>query len=1000
MEVDVVFLLVTGDTAYSGAKAEYQIATDFFNTLQIRLKEYSGKPTHIIVLPGNHDCDFSNKENKARDSMVGLIQDKGEAVLDKSVLDLVTTVQTEYFEYAKQFNSTASLVKDEKLLQVFHYEIGGKSLIINCYNTAFISQLNEAPGKMMMPVGLFPNKGTTEKADLVLSCFHHPLHWLNPDNRRVFKDYIERQSDMYFTGHEHESTKTVLNDLEANTVYYIEGDVLQDSWNSNNSGFNLITLDWHENLFKIENYKWKTDKYTNQSPAAKWTAIERSLSKVKNPFELKKEFRKQLSDAGANFSHPRVSSISLEDIFIFPTLDLLDFTNTKDKETLYRPIDSESIIKSLKHNIRIILQGPENIGKTALARVIYSHLHAKGMVPILIPGHRIKNTGLEDFQKMLLNLFHEQYDTKDDEFFLQLDKSKLVLIIDDFHRINLASVKFKGRMVANLVGFYENIILAGNELMTLEDIILDEGVPQDLFSSFSLYEIKEFGNTLRNRLINKWLLLGPQETMPDQERIAKLSQAESVLNTVTGKNIVPSYPIFLLTILQAIEMGNPTDLAASTFGHYYQFLIQKAFSSTIRKQDEITSYHNYLSELAFYLFKNKTRTLDIAELKSFDLEYRSQFTIHTRIEDIIKNLIDAHIIHAYDNQYEFKYLYIYYFFISKYLSDNLDQPEIKVTISSLCKRNYRAEFANILLFLTHHSKDKFLLEEILTNARSILQSLVACKLEGDIEAINRLGGKLPKMVYNVKSVDEHRNALNEKKDKDERGELIKLNQELSTIPDLNEDVSEIDILALMNQGFKTIEILGQILKNNYGKLSNSTLFQLVEETYLLGLRMLKVFFSIIEENTEFFTNSLSTFIADKKINDPNRIESLAKQFLFRICGQISYGYVKKVSDSLGTEKLENIYSQVLAKHQYNSAKLIDFSIKLDHYTSFPNSDMRKLKTQFEKYPLPFLVMKNLVINHLYLFPVPLHQSQRICEFLDIPMNFQRSIKQTSNQKKK
>jgi hypothetical protein len=222
----------------------------------------------------------------------------------------------------------------------------------------------------------------------------------------------------------------------------------------------------------------------------------------------------------------------------------------------------------------------------------------------------------------------------------------------------------------------------------------------------------------------------------------------------------------------------------------------------------------------------------------------------------------------------------------------------------------------------------------------------------------------------------------------------------NNIPDLNDDISDLDIVAKLNLAFKTIEILGQILKNNYGKISNPVIFDLVEETYLMGLRTLNVFFSVIETNTDFLVNQINSLIEEKHITDKTKIEQVSRRILFNICNQISYSFIKKITDSVGTENLENSYKSVLEKHNFNSVKLVDFSIKLDHFRSFPNEEMRNLKSDFSKSTLAQQIMKRMVINYLYLFPTSPEQKQRILSFLDIPMNVQRRIDFTSQQKKR
>lgn len=886
-----------------------------------------------------------------------------------------------------------------KLLDVYKFNVEEKTIIFYAYNTAFQSVLHEQPGKMIFPISILDENLFKDKADLVISSFHHPLHWLKPENRREFKYHVEKTSDFYFTGHEHEHTKSVISDLDENIVYYVEGDVLQDNSDDKLSGFNSVNFDLTENKFLVSNYKWNGDMYVSKSSPDKWESYERGAAKVISPYELGHDFKSFLNDVGANLTHPNIAKVLLSDIFVYPRLELQDYSSAVEADITIITEDSEALIKSLKSEIRLLLSGSENIGKTSLLKTAIVNLHTKGLVPVLIEGYKIKSTSLEDFKKVLTSCFFAQYASTEKEHVLQLRAEKLVIVIDDFDKISL-NPRYKGNLISMLLKNYSNIIISGNELMSLEDIITDEAVNEDLFSSFHIYEIREFGNLLRSKLINKWITIGSVETMSDEERVKKLHQAEAIIRTVTGKNLVPNYPLFVLTILQAIELGNPADLTASTFGHYYQFLIQKAFGNSLKSQNEITSYNNYLSELAFYYFENKVRYIDIKELDRFDVAYRGEFTISDSLDTIIKNLVKGNIVEHYEGNYEFKYVYIYYFFVSNYIAENIDSNDVRDKVSALCKRLYKSEFANILLFLTHHSKDKFLLNEILVNAKQLFDDLVPCKLENDVDAINKLADKLPQLVYDSKSVDEHRDEVNSQKDEEEEPEKEELAKNFSNLPDLNEDVSNLDIVAKINLAFKTIEILGQILKNNYGKISNPVIFSLVEETYLMGLRTLNVFFSVIENNADFLVNQINGLISEKHITDKDKIEQASKRILFNICNQISYSFIKKVTDSVGTENLENAYKAVLDKHNLNSIKLIDFSIKLDHFKGFPNEEMRKLRNDFSKSPTALQIMKRMVINHLYLFPTSTEQKQRILAFLDIPMNVQRRIDFTSKQKRK
>ncbi|PWI28890.1 hypothetical protein DI383_14385 [Flavobacteriaceae bacterium LYZ1037] len=986
-------LLLSGDSAFSGKTEEFNVSEKFIKEIIEEIKSYSGKNVIPIVVPGNHDCQDLATSDPVRETLLETLQNKNNQP-KYELIENVSKNLSNYYVYESKLNKSLEKLFSNKLITIYKLILNGKKILFYCYNTAFQSILHEQAGKMILPLNLINDEYFNEKADLKISCFHHPLHWLNPENQRLFRSHIEKSSDFYFTGHEHIDTKSVKNNLDGNYIYHIEGDVLQDSDSKQISGFNLINIDIENEKLQIKNYKYRGDKYIEASDNNKFHSFKRGAVTINNPFKLKKTFKNELDDVGANFTHPNINKINLSDIYVSPNLEII--TNNEDiEQSSVLTINSDKILNDISDDIRIIFSGSENIGKTSLLKRLFKKLHNLNKVPILLDGYNIKSTNVGDFDKILSKAFFSQYNSEEIEDFNQLDKKELVILIDDFNKIKI-NLRYKARLLKNLVSNYNNLIITGNELMSLEDIVTDEKIDEDLYSSFDLYSLKEFGYQLRNELINKWNILGVEHIITEDERIKKLQYCETVINTVTGINFVPCYPFFLLTILQSIELGNPTDLSASTFGYYYQFLIQKSFKNILTSQREITEYENYLSQLSFFLFTNSLRDFDISELKKFDKGYRNVYPISHSLDKILNNLENAKIIENIEGVLEYKYSYIHYYFISKYLSNTIIEEKTKEEIDNLIENLHRNENSNILMFLTHHSNDKYLLVNLLNKSKSIFKDLEPCKLEDDIKNINKLGNKLPDLVFENRSVDDYRHKENKLKDE---------NTNEINDPEENDDSENLDIVAKLNTAFKAIEIVGQILKNNYGKIEKDNIEELIEETILLGLRTLNVFFKIIEENSEFVVNQVNAIITEiekargKKVDNPKKIESLSKSTLFSLCNQMSYSFIKKISDSIGTEYLDEILEKVYAKQDYNSVKLVKLAIKLDHYSSFPDTEIKKLKKEFKSAYLPMSVMKRLVVNHLYLYPTNHKQKSRLLEFLQIPIKSQIKIDQTSKQKK-
>jgi len=1014
LEYEEIFLLVTGDTAYSGKENEYKIGIDFIKGLKSKIEAYSKKKVTVIVIPGNHDCDFS-LDNKARQNQLNIIQRLGDSAIDDSVITQCVEVQKEYFPFRDSIQEDLKPIYEHPLLSAYSFDFKGKRIIFHCYNTAYMSEIHEQNGKMFYSTTLLPDSVFNVKADLIFGLFHHPFHWLNPTNRREFSTHIHKTTDFYLTGHEHESAREKIEDLEDNTVYHVEGSVLQDSENIFESEFNLIGFDLEKKTFKIEKYFWNTEMYELSADNTEWINYKRGKIKLRSKYNLTNEFLSGLNEVGGKFRHPFKLDIILSDIYIYPTLRHFNPKENSEDSISYFVENAESVIRGIKPGSKYLLFGSENIGKTSLLRTTFKALYKKNYVPILIDGKSIKNSGIDDFKKLVEKSFVNQYGSDCLEEFKQEDISNIFILIDDIDKNPLKNQKAKGRFIKGVSNHYKNLVLIGNELVAIEEILADEETTGDLFSEFHQYEILEFNHTMRAKLIYRWYTLGREDFITDEETYKKIDNAMRSIGIAMGQRIVPNYPIFLLILLQALETSNPHELQVSSYGNYYQLLILKSLTDNIRDQSELNTYQSYCGELSHFFFDKKTTIISRSEFDEFHkkISHYEKMDLHSSMtaEKTIETLCKVGILNSFGDTIEFKYQYTYYYFEAQYLAKHISKKETKEIVAKLCERLYRTEFANILMFLIHFSNDEFIINELIRNASEIFKELNPCKLENDITHLHELVNELPKLYLKEKSVEEIREEENQKLDED-----VASRSESEEIPawDIDEDVSEIDIISKLNLSFKLIEVLGQVLKNNpSGSMSGPIKHQMLKETYVLGLRTLNVFFSVLNDNTDFILNQLRDIIAkieekrnenkkseDRREVEKEKIEKVSRQLLFSLCSQISFTFIKKVSDSVGTNKLMDKYPKVQDELNFASVKLINFLIKLDHASGFPDRDMQTLKDEVEKHPMSYFLMKRMVVNHLHRHPVNYKDKQRICAFLGIPLESQLKIEAERKQQEK
>jgi len=856
-----------------------------------------------------------------------------------------------------------------------------------------LSKIKEEPGKLYYPIANIKKDIFEVESDLIVSLIHHPFNWFQPEIKRLFQDHIENTSDIVLSGHEHFNSKSLHSDLNYNYTEYIEGAVLQSD--NGKSGFNLIIVDLDQMMQKILFFEWKKDLYVNKDIIADWKELLHNKKIMRKKYQLSAEFKEILIDAGAAFTHPYLNHVTLNDIYIYPYLMNINVEEKKKTFVKKQYISASYLCKINESDNLILLSGAEKVGKTSLCKILYQEYHGKGNVPVFIEGMDIKTASFTDFENLVKENFSYQYNNTSLQYFNQEDNNKKVIIIDDFDK-SKPNRKYKSVLLKNILNKYPNIILTGNEFFILEEYFNDESNVPNMLGSFEQYKILEFGNELRSELVKKWYGYGTNEFVEESELLIKHDSAINTINTIIGSNLVPSLPIFLLTILQTIET-QATNLKASSYGFYYEYLIIKSFKNISIPNEEIDAFYNYITELANYLFENKLYKISNDQFKEFHKWYCKEYSINSEYTDLIKKLEDAKIIEHYGQNYRFKYRYIFYYFEARFIAQNITSVEIKERVSKLTLKLYKEEFANILMFLTHLSKDPFIISEILKSAKRNFSELEIVKFEDDIKSINDLLLEVPKLVLKKKDYNQVREER--LKNLDELEKEIDEKEKVKEPFDEEDELEEIDVVTELNVAFKSIELLGQILKNYFGSLKGNYKFEIGSESYFVGLRALNSFYSILSENLDSIIEDITKIISEKEISDKDKKEDLSRKFLFGFFSILAFSFIKRISESVGTSNLTETFKDILSQYQYNSVRLIDISIKLDHSHIMPIDDIGNLKEVFSKNYLSSTLLKRLVIDHLYMFPVDFKVKQRICEILGISIDDQIYIEKTTTEHK-
>ena len=203
---------------------------------------------------------------------------------------------------------------------------------------------------------------------------------------------------------------------------------------------------------------------------------------------------------------------------------------------------------------------------------------------------------------------------------------------------------------------------------------------------------------------------------------------------------------------------------------------------------------------------------------------------------------------------------------------------------------------------------------------------------------------------------------------------------------------QLDILSQINKSARIVEIIGQILRNRYGSLTKEQLTALSLSAYSSGLKFLNFF--LVETRNE--QDYILKVIQDNFSNNTNfsneKISKEARNIFLMFCYGTSYAVIKKIANSLGSDKLMPIFEEI-ARNQPDSPaiQLIQIAILMEFKKQIPKKELSNLYSKLEGNKIAQRLLQELVIQHLYLNHVEYKDRQWISDKLKMPIQEQRLL---------
>ena len=959
-----IVIVVSGDIANTGTEEEYGYAKGFFRELlkQFAKRGLNGRELEnkIICVPGNHDCNYE-KDNTARQILLGGLRSKASSI-DNSVYQVISAVQAEYASFAKEI-----LIEKDFILSINNnipIKVGDKTILFRLYNTSWMSVKKEEQSSIVMPMDLVEQDHMD--ADFVISVFHHYYPWITQgcdNNNKRFSKHILQTSNMALYGHEHTPSSSQVRDVfEGEIINEFQGGALclDRQGNQRSSSFNSFVLDMDTFECIVRSYVYNEGLYSNR----KEETIDLNRERKTDAFRHNQNFLKCLRKMSIPIHNSENVKMTLDEFFVYPDLERINTRQIKVDEDF---TDSKSILDDHQFKL-VMLEGDDQSGKTSLLNMYYLCYVDKYMYPVLIKGKNIS----ENLDKVIGNAFAEQYCGEDKEKYAQYGTEHKVLLVDNFDECTLNDTA-KKKVIDKMLDRFNKVIITTKE---------NEGVSSSYYlmekKETLLARIKPLGHVKRNELVKKFYSTYDvnASTLKQQALLDQVKAGFDMVENFLGKEYMPSYPIYILSILLSNTKMQSSSLEQTSYGYCYEALITCALMTCVDDKTKIDRYYNVLMNLAYYIFKKNGKSISEDEFQNFYSEYQNIY--HAQgYKETKNNLLKCNLLRSVDDYYyKFSYNYIYYFLVAKYMADNIHDKKGQDDIMDLCENIHDEQKANILIFIAHHIKAPQFIEATQLALITALEKEKPVTLDRNddyYKLVNDLCENLKKEIVapgeKINPEKEREKMLKKRDENDKLMSKKKINPN-----ELPEEIQN------MNKSLRSIEVVGQIVKNRQGSLPKTEIKSMVNGMYETAFRTIGYFGTLIESEKH---QLIEDVVKNKKEGDTNdeikkKIDSFFEVTSLNFCLFV----FSKIIKSVGNKELRPAFTQIADEMGTPAAKLVSFSM-ITCFSRIAIPDLETIVEDLRDNPVAMSIIRARVRSYLYNNHVAYNDRQKIINTVNL-----------------
>ncbi len=948
----MVIIVVSGDIAYAGRNEEYRLAEDFFSELLIECESLSGCNAKLVLAPGNHDCDFSHSSSLRNYARTQISE---ESIRDKELLEKLSEPLTNYRRFEAR-TETFNFTEQTDIVKVGDLGYDDFRIQLRVWNSPLYSALKEGKGQLYLPPTSF-EQGWSENC-LRLAVMHHPPSWFADSISREIRTALRTHAHVVLYGHEHEpevGQLTTFRSQRSNDVIEIDGAVMHSHGANPDSSFITLEIDGETQEIKAWLHTWDEaikaygcSELTDSTRQEGWINLPRTNSK----FVVGHHFEERIKDPGIKIVSNNGRAVVARDLFVFPELA----ENLRDTSKMETIVSAEFLLDIQQIQNGLVIQGDEKTGKTALLLRLFSDYRESGYIPLYIGlrEHKIKRE--DDLRKAFTRAISAVYPAESEDSIHALSKESRIYLVDDIDSLTKPELRTE---LIHLLKSRCHAFVCTTTMKTKMAEVLTSDITAAVSQIRQMRWVK-MSHQKRFQLISRWVKV--VENQEDAEDIIqRVDYLEKAAAAALGHNLVPRVPHMLIIFLHSSSSMSQTKLEKGSLANYYSFLVTGQLLSAGIKPDEIEEFISFARSISYFMHRVDRSYISREELDSCNAEFSEEF-FPGSITARLNVLRHAKLLTEYGSDaFQWRHSYFQYLFLGEYLGSNSEKEDVATAILHMCKHLYVRANANALLFLVHFSKSSFVFSSLTQAINGLFENQKPLQLGVDTKEFSELVKDARNIVL-PKDMD----TLKEREKRNQRRDAFEEHSG-DGLQDTEKNEQAITVLEELVVLFKTSEILGQVLKEQYATIPRSTREPVVISLLDAYMRAAGAILRKVASDKAllhaWFVAELHENIAG--LTDEEKTEK-AQRFISDLVQMFMYAFFQKLGESITSDKTLDLIRNIHWPDSLES-KLLILACELNLQRAVPFAKIDSLLEVAKKDTAFTALIRNLVQMRVSLF---------------------------------